>query len=265
MRPNTTLRAWRENRQTLGSWLSFANTQVAEVMAHFDFDWLCVDMQHGLIDYTDLCNMLPAISTTNTIPLVRVPWNEPYVIMKALDAGAYGVIVPMINTPEDAKRAVAACKYPPAGERSYGPARALLYGGSDYAQYANDEIAVILMIETEQGLANVEQIAATQGVDCLFIGPSDLALAVGLRPGQGAGTPAFEEAVDRIVSACRENRVAVGGYTHTAAIAKQYLERGFQMVDLMNDSRFLLSGVTSALDAVKEVRESADRSTPQVY
>lgn len=265
MRPNTTLRAWRENRQTLGSWLSLANTQLAEVMANFEFDWLCVDMQHGLIDYTDLCNMLPAISTTSTIPLVRVPWNEPYVIMKALDAGAYGVIVPMINTREDAERAVAACKYPPNGERSYGPSRAQIYAGSDYARHANDEIAVILMIETEQGLANVEQIAAVEGVDCLFIGPSDLALAVGLEPGQGAGKPAFEQAVDRIASACRENRIAVGGYTHTAEIARQYLERGFQMVDLMNDSRFLVSGIRSALEVVKAVRESAHRKAPEVY
>ena len=265
MRPNITLQAWRENRQTVGSWLSFANTQVAELMANYEFDWLCVDTQHGLIDYTDLCNMLPAISTTSTTPLVRVPWNEPYVIMKALDAGAYGVIVPMINSAEDAKRAVSACKYPPAGGRSYGPARALLYAGSDYAEHANDEIPVILMIETAQGLANVDEIAATTGVDCLFIGPSDLALAVGLLPGRGAGQPVYEQAVDRIVAACERNSIAVGAYTHSAEIAVQYLERGFQMVDLMNDSRFLAAGASAALGKVNEARRAAGKAQPEVY
>lgn len=265
MRPNTTLRAWREGRQTLGSWVSLANTQVAELMAHFDFDWLCVDMQHGLVDFPDVCAMLPAISTTQTTPLVRVPWNEPHIIMKALDAGAYGVIVPMINNAEDAARAVAACKYPPLGSRSYGPARAMLYGGPDYGECANDEIAVVLMVETGEGLANVDEIAATDGVDCLFIGPSDLSLALGMEAGKGWGEPEFEAAVDSIAAACERHGIAVGAYTHSAKLAAEYLHRGFHMVDVMGDSRFLAAGVRDALEVVRGAWARQEGASPETY
>ena len=265
MRPNTTLQAWREGRQTLGSWISLANTQVAELMAHFDFDWLCVDMQHGLVDFSDVCSMLPAISTTSTTPFVRVPWNEPHIIMKALDAGAYGVIVPMINNADDAARAVAACKYPPLGMRSYGPARAVLYGGPDYGQRANEEIAVVLMIETDEGLANVDEIAATEGVDCLFIGPADLSLALGMEAGKGWGQPAFEAAVNSIAAACERHGIAVGAYTHSPALAVEYLQRGFHMVDMMGDSRFIAAGIGDALDVVKQAWEREDTNSPETY
>ncbi len=265
MRPNTTLRTWRAGGQTLGTWIGLANTQVAELMANFDFDWLCVDTQHGLVDYADLCNMLPAISTTDTTPFVRVPWNEPYVIMRALDAGAYGVVVPMINTAEDARRAVAACKYPPEGMRSYGPSRAIIYGGPDYGQKANDEIAVILMVETDEGLANVEEIGATPGVDCLFIGPSDLSLAVGLEPGKGWGEPAFNEAVAAIEAACARHGVAIGLYTHSTELAIEFWQRGYHMVDLLGDSRLLAAGVREALSAIGHLRTKPDNSTPELY
>lgn len=265
MRPNTTLQAWREGRQTLGSWVSLANTQVAELMAHFEFDWLCVDMQHGLVDFSDVCSMLPAISTTSTTPFVRVPWNEPHIIMKALDAGAYGVIVPMINNAEDAARAVAACKYPPLGMRSYGPARAALYGGPDYGQRANDEIAVVLMIETDEGLAKVDEIAATKGVDCLFIGPSDLSLALGMEAGKGWGEPAFESAVGSIAAACERHGIAVGAYTHSPELAAEYWRRGFHMVDIMGDSRFLAAGVRDALQIVRHAKEREASVSPETY
>ncbi len=129
MRPNHVLNAWRANKQTVGAWLSIDSTFTAEAMAHAGFDWLCLDMQHGMLDYNDVKKMLPAISTTDTIPFVRVPWNEPYEIMKVLDAGAYGVVVPLVNNAEEAARAVSACRYPPEGMRSFGPARAAMYAG----------------------------------------------------------------------------------------------------------------------------------------
>ena len=155
MRANKALRAWREQKATVGGWLSIGNAYTAEVMANLGFDWLCVDLQHGLIDYQDLTAMLPAISTTETTPIVRVPWNEPYEIMKALDAGAYGVIVPMVNNREEALRAVSACRYPPLGLRSFGPIRAALYGGRGYSVESNGEIACIVMIETAEALENL--------------------------------------------------------------------------------------------------------------
>ena len=165
MRANAALRAWRDGKSTIGGWLSVGNSYTAEVMANLGFDWLCIDLQHGMIDYQDLTAMLPAISTTPTTPLVRVPWNEPYEIMKALDAGAYGVIVPMVNNRDEAERAASACRYPPDGMRSFGPIRAALYGGRGYAKEANSEIACIVMIETAEGIDNLEAIVTTPGVD----------------------------------------------------------------------------------------------------
>ena len=142
MRINRVKKLWREGKPAIGGFLSIPHAFAAEVMAHTGLDWLCIDMQHGCIDYSDAVNMLTAISTTAVTPIVRVPWNEPSVIMKALDAGAYGVIVPMVSNRAEAERAVAACRYPPTGMRSNGPNRAALYGGGDYQKRADGEIAL---------------------------------------------------------------------------------------------------------------------------
>jgi 4-hydroxy-2-oxoheptanedioate aldolase len=221
-------------------------------MAHLGFDWLCVDLQHGLIDYTDLREMLPAISTSETTPLVRVPWNEPYEIMKVLDAGAMGVIVPMVNNRAEAERAVASCRYPPQGYRSFGPMRAALYGGAGYAEEANREVACVVMIETAEGLAKVDEIASTPGVDGVYIGPSDLALAIGLRPVGDFGVTAHVDAVARIQAACRARRVALGIHTTSAEATRRYLDAGFQFVTLGSDGGFLGRAAASDLRAVRE-------------
>ena len=185
MRENTSLKTWRADGQTIGCWLSLGNAYSAEAIARMGFDWVCVDMQHGLIDYQDLTYMLPAISNAEVTPLVRVPWNEPYEIMKALDAGAYGVIVPMINSRDEAERAVMACRYPPDGNRSFGPIRAAMYGGRGYAKEANSQLACIAMIETLDGINNLEEILTTPGLDGIYIGPSDLGSGAGFAASRG--------------------------------------------------------------------------------
>ena len=138
MRPNTVKQLWREGQAAVGGWLAIPSSYSAEVMAHQGFDWLCVDTQHGAIDFSTALPMLQAISTTDTMPFARVPWNEPSIIMKYLDAGAYGIIVPVIETKADAEAAVRACRFPPAGQRSAGPYRGTLYGGADYTDHANE-------------------------------------------------------------------------------------------------------------------------------
>src|SRR5438067_7231615 len=178
MRENTVRRSWREGKPAVGAWLSLPNSFSAELMAQQGFDYLTIDMQHGLIDYADAVHMLQAISTTTVTPFVRVPWNDPATIMKVLDFGAYGVLVPLINTAEDAAKAVAACRYPPVGMRSSGPVRAVHYGGADYLAHANDEIVVMGMVETKEGLANLDAICATPGLDAIYIGPSGLAFVL---------------------------------------------------------------------------------------
>ncbi|HEY5625029.1 MAG TPA: aldolase/citrate lyase family protein, partial [Dehalococcoidia bacterium] len=203
MRDNRLKELWAEGRPALGGWLGIPASTSAEMMAHAGFDWLCVDMQHGAIDYQVAVTMLQAISTTDTVPVVRVPWNEPGIIMKVLDAGAYGVIVPMVNSRAEAEAAVAACRYAPEGIRSYGPARAVLYAGPDYFSRANETVLCIPMIETREALANLDEIVGTPGVDAVFIGPSDLSVSLGLPPSYDQDAAEFVEAVASVEAACK--------------------------------------------------------------
>ncbi|MFA7248907.1 MAG: aldolase/citrate lyase family protein [Dehalococcoidia bacterium] len=251
MRPNTALRAWREGKQTVGLWLSIPSGHTAEAIAHLGFDWLCIDMQHGLIDYAASVEMMRAISTTNTIPFVRVPWNDPATIMKALDAGAYGVVVPLVNNREEAERAVWAAKYPPRGGRSSGPARASMYGGDGYQAQANDELAVIVMIETKEGIANIDEIASTPGVDCVYIGPSDLAYALDLPPTGDNRDPKHEAACLSILEACKRAGVAPGMHTGSQEFTEKWLRAGFQMVNLGSDLAPIRRTLTAELSGAR--------------
>lgn len=251
MRRNRALAAWRAGGGTIGGWLTIGNAYTAEFMAGLGFDWLCVDMQHGVIGYEDLARMLPALSTGDATPLARVPWNAPSEIMKALDAGAYGVIVPMVNNRAEAQRAVAACRYPPRGMRSFGPTRAVLYGGADYVDGADGEIACIAMVETAEGLANLDAIAATPGLDAIYIGPADLGYALGLGAGQD-DAPAHVQAVSRIKASCRKHGIAVGIHSTTPARAQQRLGEGFNLVAIGSDGGFLARAATEELAAARE-------------
>ena len=257
MRENTALEAWREGKGTVGCWLSLANPFTAEALANLGFDWVCVDLQHGLLDYTDLLGILPAISTSRAVPLVRVPWNEPYEIMKALDAGAYGVIVPMVNNRVEAEQAVSACRYPPEGQRSYGPLRATLYAGRDYLRQANRQLACIAMIETREGLDNLDHIVTTPGLDAVYIGPSDLSLALGLATVGDCDHPEHEAAVSRIQGACRSAGIAAGIHTSSLKYAKKYLAQGFNLVTLGSDSGFMMRAAAADLADVREKGEAS--------
>lgn len=252
MRPNTVKRAWQRGERTIGAWLGSPSAHSAESMAHAGFDWLCVDMQHGIVDYTDAVDMLRAISQTDTMPFVRVEWNDPWRIMKVLDAGAYGVVVPLVNNREEAERAVWACRYPPVGGRSSGPARAAMYGGANYAAEANDEIAVICMIETAEALENLDDILSVDGVDCAYIGPSDLAYALGMTPTGDNSDPRHVETVLSILEACKRHGVAPGAHTGSLEFTTKWLDAGFQMVTLGSDVGFMRQAAGQQLAAARE-------------
>ena len=158
-------------------------------MAHAGWDSLVVDMQHGMIDYQMMVTMLQAISTTNTVPLVRVPWNDPAHIQKALDAGAYGIICPMINNRAEAEKFVGSCRYAPLGYRSSGPIRASLYGGADYHMKANDIVLAFGMIETAEAMENLDEIMSVKGLDAIYVGPSDLSISLRLPAGRRQARP----------------------------------------------------------------------------
>lgn len=247
MRMNRVKHLWREGKPAIGGFLSLPGGFSAEVMAHTGLDWLCVDMQHGAIGFSDAITMLTALSTTAVTPLVRVPWNEPSVIMKVLDAGAYGVIVPMVSNRAEAERAVAACRYPPAGIRSNGPFRGLLYGGADYQKHADGEMLCIAMIETAEGIEKMEEIISTPGLDAVYIGPTDLALSLGLPPVMDNDDPKHVATVNRILETCRKHKVAAAMHTASAKYTQRYIDQGFNMVMLVNDRAAMMSFVKAEI------------------
>lgn len=261
MRENTVKSAWKAGRSTVGAWLSIPSSYSAELMAHQGFDWLCIDMQHGVIDYRDAVAMLTAISTTETIPLVRVPWNDPAVIMKVLDAGAYGVVIPLINTRADAEAAVAACRYPPQGIRSNGANRGMLYGGADYVASANDQICCVPMIETKQAIENLDEILSVPGVDGAYIGPSDLSFALGLPPRMDNEDPLHVETVDKILETCKRYGVAAGSHTGGPHFSRRFLDKGFQMVTLTSDAQAMGRGIRDQLSELGERQPAAQAGT----
>jgi len=259
MRENGVKRMWEAGRPALGGWLTVPSSFSAELMAHAGFDWLCVDMQHGVIAYQVAVTMLQAISSTETVPIVRVPWNEPGNIMKALDAGAYGVIVPIVNTAGEAEAAVSACRYPPRGIRSHGPIRAALYGGRDYIARADGEVLCIVQVETKESVENLDEILAVPGVDAAYIGPADLSLSLGLPPASDHDEPEFVEAIERVLDACKRHDVAPGAHAGNVVTARKRLEQGFLMVEMCDDAGSLARSAAADLKAVRGAGEDEAR------
>ncbi|MGO9872543.1 MAG: HpcH/HpaI aldolase family protein [Acidimicrobiia bacterium] len=249
MRPNGVREMWAAGLPALGAWLMIPSAFSAEIIAHAGFDWVCVDMQHGVIDYSQMVTMLQAVSYTDVTPLVRVPWNEPGIIGKTLDAGARGVIVPMVNSRADAERAVQACRYAPAGARSYGPVRATYSAGFDYFARANDDVLCIVMVETREAVAHVDEILSVRGVDAVYVGPADLSLTLGLPPAADQDAASFTDAIARILESCEKNGV-VPGIAGNQKTAPKRVQQGFRLVEVAADAAVLSSGVGQALRAV---------------
>lgn len=262
MRTNIVRTRWQAGEAVLTAWLTIPSSFSAELLAHCGFDCLTIDVQHGLIDYGAAVHMLQAISATPCIPLARVPWNEPGAIMKLLDAGAYGIICPMISSSAEAAAFAAACRYPPKGIRSYGPKRAVLYAGEDYPSAANDTILAIAMIETAEGLANVDAIAAVEGVDALYIGPADLSLALGREQRVDQTDPVMVEALDVVLRAARRHGKVAGLHTGSPAYARQMIDKGFQLVTVQTDAAFLEAEARRVVDAIKQAAEQRKDAGP---
>ena len=248
MRTNKIKQMWRDGKCATLGWLSVSHGLTAEVMSRQGFDALCIDLQHGTSEMKDVLTMLQGVSQTDTVPVVRVAWNDPAKIMKALDLGAYGIIVPLVNTAEEAARAVAACRYSPVGMRSVGPVRAMHYGGGDYLKHANDEIIVMAMIETKEGLANLEAICATPGLDAVYIGPADLSLALDLEPRGDNPDPLHLATCDRILETAHKHGIKAVMHCASAEFAAGAVKRGFDMVMLTSDLACMVAGTRAVLD-----------------
>ena len=229
---------------TLGGWLHIPGGFAAEIMAAAGFDWCLVDRQHGLIGEAELFDMLRALSISGTPAFVRVAQTDHAEIGRALDAGATGVVVPQVESVEEARIAAAACRYAPAGRRSVGPTRAKLYGGSDSVA-ANERVLCLPMIESRAGLEAVEAIADVEGVDGLFVGPSDLGLELGL---QGK---AFDDVLRRIAGACRERGKLPGAFGRGADRIAGWVDLGYEFLAVNSDAAFLLDAARSAVSAAR--------------
>ena len=259
MRKNKIKQMMKEGKSVINGWLQIPSTVSAEVMAHQGWDSLTIDMQHGLVDYTNALPMLQTISTTDVTPLARVNWNEPGQIMKILDAGCYGIICPMVSNRNEAEKFVKACMYPPYGYRSFGPVRGLIYGGGDYADHANDELLKFAMIETKESLEKLDEIMSTPGLDGIYIGPADLSLAVGEEPGfdKKEGTKAFEQ-IQRILEAAKNKNLLAGIHNGSVDYAKKMVSLGFNLVTIGSDQRFMSSGAKTAIEKIKGTKKGPD-------
>lgn len=236
--------------ESLGGWCAIPSAFTAEIIGRSGFDWVCIDTQHGLIGVETMVGMLQALDAADVPTIVRVPRNEAWMIAHAMDAGASGVIVPMVDTPPEAAAAAAATRYAPVGARSYGPTRAALRDRDFGPISANRAATCIVQIETPAAVDEVHAIAATSGVDGLFIGPSDLTLAMGVGVGDVRDT-SFRDAARSVVAACRDEGKVAGIFCGTWDAIDIAREDGFTMIAVQSDVRFLR---TAAVDALTKLR-----------
>ena len=255
---------WADGKPTINGWCSIGNPFTAEIMAAQGFDSITIDMQHGALDYSNVLPMFQAMRASGVTLMARVPWLEPGIIMKALDAGAYGIICPMVNSAEEAARFVSYMRYPPLGQRSFGPTRVSFAAGADYAGGANDNMLAIAMIETAEGMANLDAIAATPGLDGLYVGPADLTLSLTqgrLPPGFDREEPEMIEALQKIVAACKKNNIRAALHCGTPEYAARAIGWGFNMTTVGGDSRFLAAAAGAAVAGFRKLTETTRQAT----
>ena len=235
--PTKVAKIWASGKAVVNGWLAIPSGFSAEVMAQCGFDSVTVDMQHGVQDYQSMVQCFQAMQAHPVTPMVRVPWNEPGIIGKALDGGAMGIICPMINTKKEAEAMVQYCKYPPMGSRSNGPIRAGMYGeATSYQTTANAETLCIPMIETKTAIKNLEAILDVEGIAGVYIGPSDLGLSYGMVPKLDRDEPEILKIYDKILKECGKRGIYAGIHTSGAADAAKCIARGFRLTTLANDS-----------------------------
>ncbi len=247
---------WESDETAFGMWAGIPSSITAELAALAGYDYVCVDLQHGLGTEATMVSMFHATQAGGAVPLARLAWNEPWLIMRALDLGAAGVILPLIDNAGQAAKAVEACRYPPLGRRSYGPIRAELVAGTAVPAELGADALCFAMIETRDGLDNLDEIAATPGLDGLYIGPSDLSIALGLPPRAVAVDPgedrqALAEAIDRVREACVANGIVPGMHCAGGAAAERYAADGFRLITVGVDTSLFKSTISRELNAAR--------------
>ncbi len=256
MIPNRLKQLWSRGTPTINGWCSIGNPFTAEIMAAQGYDSVTIDVQHGALDYSSVLPMLQAMRASTVVPMARVPWLEPGIIMKVLDAGAYGVICPMVNSAKQAAEFVSYMRYPPLGQRSFGPTRVSFAAGANYGGEADDELLAFAMIETAEGMANLSSIAATPGLDGIYVGPADLTLGLAqgrLAPGFDREEPEMISALLEIVAACRANGIRAALHCGTPEYAARAVKWGFNMTTVSGDSRLLAAAAGASVAKFRQL------------
>lgn len=243
----------KQGKPTLGTWLSISSCSSAEAMSYVGFDWLVIDMEHSAHSFEGAENMIRTIERTDVVPFVRVAWNDPVLMKLALDRGAMGIVVPWVNSKAEAEMAVRGCMFPPKGLRGVGGGRTTKYDMDEgkYMREANDNILVIVQIETQAAIDNIEEILSVEGVGAAFIGPYDLTSSMGI-PGQFKN-PRFEEAVQKVLAAGKSHNVPVGMYLGSPEIVAERIGQGFQLVAMTSEIGHMVNGAKQAIARVESI------------
>lgn len=266
MTPNGIRRLWAEGKPVLNGWLSIANPFTAEIMAGQGYDAMTIDLQHGFVGYEAATAMLQAMKASPVTPMVRVPWLSAGDIMKALDAGALGIICPMINSRAEAEQLVSYMRYPPHGQRSFGPTRAVIAHGADYGQKADAEVLCFAMIETADGMKNLDEIVTTPGLDGVYIGPADLTLGLTGRKyptGFDREEPEMVDAIKTILAKAHAAGIRACLHCGNGAYAAKAIGWGFDMVTLLNDVRLLANAAQANVAATRKALGEQQSVAPE--
>ena len=255
MKQNRMKQVLRQGKPVIGFVLGSSDPLVAEVVGRAGFDFIIVDTQHTTLSIGTAQDMLIGLHPTESTIVARAAWNDPVRIGQLLDLGAEGIIVPFVNTEAQARDAVAACKYPLEGTRSFGPRRAMsIYadGATDYSAHANDNILVLPQIETKEALDNLDAILSVKGVDGVMIGPADLSLSLGFIP--GSNVPKVDEAIRYVLDKCKEHNVPWGMFTSTMDLARKWLKQGGLIATGGSDLLFINQGVQRLLQEIRDLK-----------
>ena len=258
---NSILKLWENGKASLNGWLSIPNSFTAEAMAKMGWDTITIDLQHGQNDYSTSISMVQAISNSKCIPLARVPWNEPGIIMKMLDLGVLGIIAPMINTKEECEKFVSYCRYPPLGQRSFGPMRAQLNYGADYYQKANDSIITLAMIETQEAINNIDQILSVPNLHGVYIGPADMSISYGLQPKFDVKEDPVYSNIKLIAKKAQEHNKIAGIHNGTTKYAKEMIDLGYKFITISSDFRAMTAYAQNIVNEMKNLDQKKEEQT----
>ena len=258
---NNLLDIWKSNNTVVNAWLSIPNSFTAEAFGKMGWDSITIDMQHGQNDYHSSISMLQALSNSKSVPIVRVPWNEPGIIMKMLDLGVMGIIAPMINSKEDCERFVSYCYYPPIGQRSFGPMRAQLIHGSSYFNNANNNVLSFAMIETKQAVENLDEILSVPSLTGVYIGPADMSSSYGLPPKFDVKEDPVYSNIKLISQKAKEYGKIAGIHNGTTSYAKEMISLGYKFVTILSDFRVMSSNSQKIVDEMKDRNSNNSQSS----